>query len=158
LRRERDIIARNEDIALRAALADIARWNHEWREGQKTCRERREQISEELAIVNKLLLMQKRKSGRRSTLRVKSKRKAGAANEMVAQTADANYAFGKVPKFAVVPFVATVTSVFLTAFEHIAETRDPSVLTKAGFGSFVSVAIVLHVKYLSEFQSRSKSG
>jgi hypothetical protein len=155
LRRQRDIIERNEALALRAALEDMARWNSTYREGQEACRKRREQISEELAVINKLLLSQqrgrKKRMGRMSGTR---QRAATARNDPASSAADVSIipsaVFGSVPRPLVLPLIGSVTTACLYAFEHAVQETSPRTLAQVSFASLITLAAVVHLRMLGE--------
>jgi hypothetical protein len=164
LRRERDIIKRNEDLALRAALADIARWNYTYREGQEACRKKREQISEELAVVNKLLLSQQKakKKGRKSRhgrraqlLATASDDAAAAATTIAAASTSATGGavpfgrlpidwFGNIPRPLVLPFIGLVSATCLFSFEWVVQETSPATLAQASFASLIAIVASTH--------------
>lgn len=139
-------------MALRAAHLDLARWNSKWREGQRESQKKRQEISAELAIVNKLLLSRQAKkqrgrkgSGKRRTAAVvalpSSPDSTGAAATGPAFTTS-KALIGNVP---VLPSVATIglTTYFcLKGFENYVEAHGAQSLAKMSLVSFVALLML----------------
>lgn len=147
-RRERDIIERNEQLALRAALADLARWNSTWQEGRRESQQKRREISAELAIVNKLLLstQAKKKSGGR-----RRRRRRRAAAEGVVVTSDGLAAVHSRPRglFPAVVVVGFVASLCVRGFDNYVESHSTESLAKVSFASvgLIVMGIYSHALY-----------
>lgn len=134
-RRQRDIIARNEQLGRRAALADLARWNATWRAGRRESAQTRREISDELAQVNKMLLTahaKKRGGGQRRRRR----RRRSDASEPV-HVSDKVLSVSRrpqrlLPTVAVLGFVA---SLCVNKMSIYASSHDAEHLTRVSFGS-----------------------
>lgn len=137
-------------MALRAAHLDLARWNSKWREGQRESRKKRQEISAELAIVNKLLLSRQAK-------KAKKKRGKKARHEVVvapsSSSGESTAQFGRhfvspksllgdSPVFPTLLSIVLVTYFGIQGFESYVEAHDPQSLAKASLVSFVILALV----------------
>jgi hypothetical protein len=133
----RDIAARNEQFALRAALADLARWNYSWREGRAASRQKRQEIEAELAAVNKLLLSVRRKP--RPATRWRRRRRGGDSGAQVlvggggGAAADGGVGVRGVPAVAALGFVSFVCLGGMRGFEAYVQKYSAESLVRVSF-------------------------
>lgn len=134
-RRERDIIARNEQLGRRAALADRAEWNVTWRAGRRESAQIRREISDELAQVNKLLLSAQAKKRGGAKWRRRRRRPANGS-DTVHVSGDVLAVKRRprrlLPSVAVVGFV---TSMCLHNVSTFASGHDTQHLTRTTFAT-----------------------
>lgn len=133
IKSHRHIVERNEDIARRAALPNISKWNRQLIQGHKNSKNIRSQISKELAVVNALLkrAAPARKS-RQSSLKIRPHQPSSA------NTPHQPLIKNKIP--AALLTIGTCT-LLLQQFDYIAKHQNAH--TQLAQIATASVAIVL---------------
>jgi hypothetical protein len=154
VRRGAEILQSAELLASRACRADMALWNANWKEAYMTCGKQRAQISEELAIVDKLLLARKARKHKGSARRGRETK----ATRCVAVVDPAlSSFFGLVPVAAAVPAVALITTGCLHAFDFYLKTNDPHTLTQVSLLSLLLVAMIGHSSAIRHLVSKGNN-
>jgi hypothetical protein len=153
-RKGADVFLADSDLlANQASFAHLALWNKGWREAYAVSGARRAQISEELAIVDKLLLARQRQTtknkGRARRGKMRSVRANAVAGADCSSTnsnggAGAGPLFGHIPVIAAIPTIGLLTTGCLKAFDSFIETNNPRALTQLSFFSLLVVAMVTH--------------
>lgn len=151
---ERDIVERNERLAMQTSLPNISKWNQQLIAGNKTSKQHQMEILKELALVDALLKRNMRKKKiadgqRRRRQRISHNRKTSvldldASSKDVARRASKSTAISSASQLL---FTIVVCSVGIQSFESITS-REGGAARLANYAAFSSFLILL-LSYMS---------
>lgn len=146
-RSERNIIERNDELALRASLPNISKWNQQLMAGSKTSKLQKLQISKELELVHAMLKRTSRKqsSGRRRHNRSRTTTRRISDSTLVTTT-PTPLSLNSISSPSAIFFTTFVCTVALKSFEAIAS-QEGGPARLANYAA-VSSFFILSLAYL----------
>lgn len=139
---ERDIVKRNEEIAIRTSLPTISKWNKQLIKGHKASKLQQSEISKELAVVDALL----KRATRRKKNNYKRSTQLSASSSMSSsqQVPSLSFLFKQLFKIrapSALLFTLVVCVLALESFDNIASQENgPSTL--ASYAAFSSLVLI----------------